>query len=1133
MKLIVSLLLICGLQAGAHANAQSITLHMKRAKLQTVFKELWTQSGYDFVYDKNLLKQAADADISVSNVSLETALEACFAAQPLTWEIKNKLIIVKRKETTAITAPQDIDVRGRVLDDKGDPLAGASIKSKSSGATVTTGTDGSFVLNNIDPRDQLEISYVGYKTVTVTAKSDLGSIRLTLANAKLDEVVVVAYGTQKKQGLTGAISSVNTEQLGKQQITSVTQGLQGLTAGVLVLNSSGQPGTAPVIRVRGVSSINASSSPLLVVDGIPYDGNINTINPADVETMSVLKDASAASLYGSRAANGVIMITTRKGKAGQEPVINLTASYGVSARAIKEYEYVSAENYMKLAWEAQKNFAQSSGIAAAGKYASDNLITGNSYGLKYNPYNMANPIDTNGNLVAGAGLLWNTDWEREARSSSIARKNVGISFAGGNEKYRYYISGNYLDQDGVVLRSNYRRFTTRFNGDANLKSWLRVGINTTIASNNDNTPRQSGGPYSNAVQFSRLVSSIYPLYRRDAAGQLVYDAAGKPIYDYGSGVTGQTINASRPTAAAANSNAISTLMLDKNTGSGLQTSLNAFGEIIFTPHLKFRSNIGADRFYNETLGYTNPLYGDAAPVKGRVRRDQTFTSSWTWNNMFTWDRSYGDHTFGAMASMEAYDLRVRTTAVGTTGFPVPGLEEVSAGATKETTESNTLRNRLTSYLGRLTYGYNNRYFFEGTIRTDGSTRWHKDKRWGMFYAIGGSWVVSNEAFMKNQTIFDQLKLRASYGELGNQALSDYFPYLTVYTTGYNDLSFPGIYNAAIGNNDLSWEKLGTWNVGLDMAFLKNRIDLSIEYYYKNTFDLIFTKPKAGSTGVQGIIDNIGKLRNTGIELIINSRNIVTRNFKWNTSFNLTTVKNTIAALPQQFIISGNKRLEVGRSYNEFWIYEWAGVNPDNGKPQWYADDPNNPGKSIVVNQLGAAGGLPAARRSYQGSSIPKITGGFYNSFTLQNFDLSFLFNYAFGGKVLDTDYIRLMHGFSRLGASLSTDIMSRWQKPGDITDVPKLSFATNEWDGNPSTRNLFSGDYIRLRNVTLGYTLPASALRLSNNVVKSLRIFAQADNYFTWTRLKKGTDPELSIDGATSNSSSAFKTISVGITAGF
>lgn len=1029
----------------------------------------------------------------------------------------------------AITAmAQERTITGTVTSkEDGLPIPGVTIKAVNGSGGAQTDGNGKYSIKVTPSTNSLQFSYLAYISTTLNLPAS-GVLNVSLspeANTLQDvNIVQVAYGTQRKQDVVGSLTTVSATQLQKQQVTSVTQGLQGLATGVLVINGSGQPGTNPTIRIRGVASVNASAEPLIVLDGLAYSGSINSIGPNDVESMTVLKDAAATSLYGSRAANGVILITTKRGKNG-EAAINAYANYGVSSRAVDEYKYVSSEDYMKLAWEAQKNYATSLGIANPGQYASTNLITGtaNTYGLKYNPYNVANPIDANGNLVPGASLLWDTDWAKEGSNSAIRRKNVGLNIQGGSDKFRYFLSTDYLDQDGAVKNSNYNRLTTRFNGDANLRSWLKVGLNSSLAASKNNSPSQSGSAFSNAVQFARIVSSIYPLYRRDNNGGLVLDATGAPIYDFGGSVSGQAFNSGRP--AAANTNAIALQQLDKNTSEAIQSSLNAYTEVLFTDYLKFRSNVGINRNIGSTLVYANPLLGDAAPVGGRVTRGRNLLTDWTWNNMLSFDKSFGKHRLGAIASTEAYDYKSETLSAGTTGFPAPGLYEVSPGSTKETASSGTVRRRIESYFARATYNYDSKYFLEGSIRRDGSTRFASDKRWGTFYSVGGSYVISNESFMANQKVFDYLKLRASYGEIGNEGLTSSFPYINSFSTGYNDITNPGVYLTTLGNPDITWEKQGTFNVGLDFAVLKNRISASIEYYNKNTFDLLFSRPLPNSSGFTAIDDNVGKIKNQGFEFTIDSKNL-TGAFKWSTNLNIATLKNRITALPQNFIISGTKRLEVGVPLYDFYTYEWAGVNPDNGKPQWYADDPNNPGGTIIVNAIATA------RRSLQGSALPKVTGGLTNTFEYKGFDLSALFNFSLGGKILDSDYISLMHGFSNVGAALSTDILNRWTTPGQVTDVPALKFGNSDY-GSASTRHLFSGDYLRLRNVTFGYTLPKSVIEKTKNVVKSMRFYVQGDNFWTLSKLKQGADPETSIDGVTSQSSATFKTFTFGLNVGF
>lgn len=1026
-----------------------------------------------------------------------------------------------------LLAQQNRTITGRVVDSKGNGIANVTVMVKGNASGTTTTLDGTFSLTIPSGANALVVSSVGFQNtdVPITNQSNI-TITLSGANASLDEVVVVAYGQQQKKAITGSVSTVSADRIARQQVVSPTQALQGLATGVLVINTTGQPGENPTIRIRGIGSVNASASPLIVVDGVPFSGNINTIPPNDIESMNVLKDATATALYGSRAANGVILITTKSGSRGKEPSINVYSSYGQSSRAVNEYPYVSVEDYMKLAWETQKNYAIDNNIANPGQYATDNVITG-SNGLNYNPYSVAKPIDANGNLVAGATLLWNTDWTKEVSNSDISRKNIGIGIRGGSDKFRYYMSSDYLNQDGYIINSNYKRVSATLKGDADLRSWFTVGLKTSIASTKQNYPSQAGSAFVNAVQWGRIISSIYPLYQRDQNGALKLDASGNPMYDFGADVAGQTVNQNRPVAKT--TNAVGLQMLDKVLNNGLQSSINASADVKFTNFLKFKTIFGVDRYGYDVTLYNNPLYGDAASIKGRVTKEKDLTTSYTWNNMLDYQQKFGNHSIGAMVSSEAYDYKYEYFRAAKTGFPTPGLYELNPGSTLESENSYTDRTRIVSYLGRVTYNYANKYFIEGTVRKDGSSRFIADKRWGTFYAIGGSWAVSDENFMKGVNFLNLLKLRGSYGEVGNNALTSYFPYLSLFSASYPDLTNPGVYLTGLGNPSLTWEKLGTYNVGLDFALFKNRLTGSVEYYSKNTFDLLFDRPIPPSTGVTSITENIGKLKNSGIEVTLNSINYSTKSFTWETNFNFATLKNELTKLPQETIISGSFKQQVGLSLNTFFIYEWAGVNPANGLPQWYKDEVDAAGKptgkKLIVNKL-----ADGATRYVQGSALPKYIGGLTNSFRYKDFDLSFLFNYAFGAKILDADYIGLMNGFSTPGYQLHTDILNRWQKAGDITDVPRLKFGQNDY-GNPSTRHLFSGDYIRLRNLTVGYTLPTSVVN-RQNVLKSFRFYIQADNYFTWSKAKQGLDPEQNITGTSGQRSSAYKTISVGVNVG-
>lgn len=1027
---------------------------------------------------------------------------------------------------------QNQTVTGKILDEKGQPVANATVSVRGKAIATVTSATGEFTLSIPADAAALEVSALGYGLKEVDIRKDKNvTVTLLTSDNSLGEVVVVAYGQQQKKALTGSVSVVSADKIERQQVTSVGQALQGLAPGVMVINSTGQPGENPVIRIRGVGSVEAVADPLLVVDGVPYYGNLNSINPNDIESMNVLKDASSAALYGSRAANGVILITTKKGKRGKDASISVYGTYGVSSRATKEYPFVNGQQYMELAWEAIRNKAAAAGIANPEQFATDNLIEGDD-GVQYNPYNVAKPIGTDGKLVAGAQQLWNTDWAKEVQNNTIARKNVGVNISGGSDNFRYFLSSDYLDQDGYVIKSKFKRISTRFNGDANLKKWLTVGMNLAVSSSNQNYPDQGGSAFRNAVQFGRIMSSIYPLYMRDANGALILDAKGQPQYDFGFDDGQFTVNTSRPVANG--TNAVAIQMLDKNLNDRLQTSMNTYGEIKFTNHLKFKSTFGIDRYTYENSTYQNPNQGDAALVSGRLAKESDRTTSWTWNNMLNYQQTFGDHSIGAMASYEAFDYKYKFLIAQKTGFPLPDLDEnVGAGGTFEDANSYLNQERLISYLGRVTYNFRNKYFIEGTVRRDGSTRFAPAERWGTFYSVGGSWSISDEAFMRDITAINQLKLRASYGELGNNNLGSarFFPYLSAYQTGYNDIDYSGYYIPTFADPTITWEKSGSFNVGLDFAILKNRLSGSIDYYYKNTFDLLGNIELAPSTGISGgIKSNIGRIANSGVELNLNSVNLTRKNFTWETNLNFGINKNRIKEQSKPFVIDGSFRREVGISLNSFYIYDWAGVDPQTGDGLWWADEVVNgtaTGKRITVNAISNA-----TRYSGFGSSLPKVTGGMTNTFRYKAFDFSFLINFALGGKILDQDYIGLMHGDPATGTQLSADILRRWTTPGQVTDVPRLKIGFRDY-ASPSTRHLVSGDYARLRNVTLGYTLPGS-IAGKQDVVKSLRIYVQADNFVTWTKANiKGLDPEVNLNGTTGQRSTPFKTATIGLSVGF
>lgn len=1016
-------------------------------------------------------------------------------------------------------------ITGRVLDQKGDPVANASVAIKGGAAGTATDDQGQFSIV-ADRSATLVITAVGFAPANVSSDLNNPIIHLTSSSRSLDEVVVVAYGTQKRSEVTAAISTVSAATIKDQQITTVGQALQGTATGVLVVNSNGQPGENPDIRIRGIASILASAEPLIVVDGVVFNGNLNMINPNDIQTISIAKDATASALYGSRAANGVIIITTKSGRKNSEPAITLSGVYGLSSRAVPDYPYLNTQQHFELGWEGLRNVYADAGATNAEQLATNNLVKN---GFHYNPYgpSFATPVGTDGKLQAGAVPLWNDDWTKALTNKNAARRDVNLGIGGGSEKSRYYFSAGYLNQESYIKKSNYERITTRFNYTTDLKDWVSIGANASITSSKQNYPTQGDGTYSDAIQYERELSSVFPIYEHDENGELIKDAFGNPVYDYGKPVPGRKVNVNRPVLQP--SNLVATLALDDWNFKRLLTDLNVFGRINFTKNLFFKSTFGINRYSLDELHYENKDFGDAASVGGRVNRTQDLTTAWTWNNMLGYDQHFGEHHIDAMVSYEAYRNDFEDLYGSKTNFAFAGQEQPNNASTNESFGGYTSSSTLVSYLGRFKYDYASKYFAEVTVRNDASSIFAPGYRNGWFPAVGLSWLASEEAFLKNNKSVSLLKVRASYGALGNNDLFDLFPYLARFGTGFNQLTEPGVYLLNLANTSIQWERQLTTNVGVDFGFFNNRLTGSLDVFDKSSKKLLYQQPLPPSIGFSVYNTNIGKVQNRGVELNLDYNLVQGRRFNMDVLFNISYIENKIVSLlPGADTAAARRKFRrvVGKSIYEFYLPEWAGVDPTNGTPQWYTDEldgSGNPtGKRIKTGDYSEA--LNSQR--WFGSGLPKVTGGLTTKLRYLGFDLNVLFNYAFGGKYYDGNYSNLMHGlFSGFGQQMHADELKRWQKPGDITNVPRMD--PNDPDQNQqSTRFLYSGDYVRLRNVTLGYTFTLGA---NQKVFKNIRVYAMADNFLTWDKLPKGSDPESSLDGDASSFAFPLKSVSAGI----
>ncbi|SDI56563.1 SusC/RagA family TonB-linked outer membrane protein [Chryseobacterium jejuense] len=942
----------------------------------------------------------------------------------------------------------------------------------------------------------------------------------TLKEKEIDEVVVVAYGKAKRNSYTGSVATISSDKINNRPVTNVTKALEGQVPGIQVTGASGQPGATSTIRIRGVGSVSASSEPLYVVDGIPFDGNINAISPNDIESISVLKDATASALYGSRGANGIIIITTKSGKKG-EARVNLNISQGFSGRAVKDYEQVNTDQYFQLYWEAMRNGYQSGSISAqqAAQMATDNIISN----LGVNPYgaNYTKPVGTDGKLLPGARPLWNDDW-RDILQRVASRNQVDLDISGGSEKSNYFFSLGYLDDKGMAIESGFKRYNTRLKLNSEVKSWLNVGVNLSYTNSIQEAPSSSDSKASNVIQAARVVPSFYPYYERNPDGSYVLDPEGNKVYDFGK---------YRPAVALPNQNLAASLPLDKNENKIDNFSGKGFMELTFLPELKFRSSFSVDMVNYNQHYYTNPLLGQSKETGGSVSKLNSRTLSYTTSNILTYDKRFGKHHINVLAGHEFYKYDYQVISGSRQGFSLPNYYEPDAASLLVNFGGNSDKLSLLSFLGKVEYDFDNKYFLSASTRADSSSRFAKENRWGTFWSVGGSWKLSNEEFIKNLNFFNQLTLRASYGGQGNDKLlkPNYEPLYYAYPELYRDYALagePGKTLEKVGTPNLKWETNLNLNLGLEFAILNNRIKGNVEYFERKSKDLLFNVPVAPSLGISDYPANVGTIKNSGFEFSLFTTPIKTSDFQWNVDINLSTLTNKITKLPKgPLAVGSTKQLNEGGSVYDFFIQEWVGVDPSNGKPLWKTITKDANGNPVE----GTTSEYAKATKILQGSALPKLTGGVSTSMTYKNFDFSALLTFKIGGKILDTDYTSLLHSGNSGGRAWGVEMLNRWTPENPYTDVPALNTKTNNWN-SMSTRFLYSGTYARLKNVSLGYTLPSDYFETIG--LKKFRIYVQAENLLTFYK-HKGMDPEQALDGTTYYRYPAMRTITFGLQATF
>ena len=1039
-------------------------------------------------------------------------------------------------------------VTGTVLDNEGHPVVGATVKVQGTKIVVVTDENGKFSLSSVPANAKhLDISYLGMKP---TSANIAANVRVTMQPSEtlLDEAIVVAYGTAKKSSFTGSAAQVKGEKIEQRVTSNVANALTGQLSGVQTFSGSGAPGSTPTIRVRGFGSMSASNNPLYIVDGVPYDGLISSLNPADIESMSVLKDAAANAIYGARGANGVVVITTKQGRS-QDAVVTVDAKWGSNRRAIPNYDVISSPaEYYETAYKALYNSQAYNGKSAAEAYAyaNKNLLDAANGGLGYQIYSVPagqNLIGTNFKLNPNATLGYSDgefyytpdDWYEEFFGKGNLRQEYNVNVSGRSDRMSYYASVGYVDDSGLVNNSSFRRYSGRGKVDYQAKKWLKIGTNMDFSeSTNKGNGSSSAGSSANLFDLTNMIAPIYPLYVRNIDGTIrMNEPTGTPLYDNGANTT----NAKRPYQGNARPGAI----IDNDRNTLISSTLNGkwYADITPVEGLKLSAVISVSDVNQRSSSLSSRWGSSNATEDGSVSVGHTHQTGVNQQYLASYIHTFGGvHNIDLLAGYEQYKLRVQSLSGYNDHLFNPFIGELNnAGGFSNQSNGSSQGHYMTEgILSRVQYNYLEKYFLSASYRRDASSRFHKDSRWGNFGSIGGAWLLSKEDFMAStRNWIDLLKLKASWGVQGNDNLGNDYPYMDQYSWSYSETT--GEYSKILaykGNKDITWETSYAFNIGAEFELFKGRLSGGIEFYNRKTVDMLYNQPTPLSSGIlTGFIPtNIGSMVNRGVEVDLYGVLVRTKNFSWDVNFNLSHNYNKVLELSDDvketgITSSGRIIRENGSLYNSY-LKRYAGVDPETGLAQYYVD-PDNGDWSLTTN-------YETAQKSDLGSTLPKIYGGFGTSLHFYGFDFSVQMSYQLGGRAYDPSYQRLMHtgNTSNIGSNWHTDIRNAWTPENRYTDVPRLS-ASDACYQLDSDRFLMSSDYISFNNVTLGYTVPETLLKRFG--VNGLRLYVTGDNLGVIST-RKGFDPRNMYGAGSSLSTgnagyTAMRNISGGLTLTF
>ena len=987
----------------------------------------------------------------------------------------------------------------------------------------------------------LVISFIGMQSQEVKIKPNV-KVVLTSDSEQLEEVMVVAYGTAKKSAFTGSAATIKNEKITSRQTSNVTNALAGQVAGVQTTSSTGQPGKDATVRIRGIGSISASNTPLYVVDGVPYDGEISAISTSDIESMTVLKDAASNALYGARGANGVILITTKRGKTGDARV-TFDAKWGVNKRGIPSYETVSdLGKFYEMAYSAiynadLKGYAAAGDLTSANAYANKTMLS-SSY-LGYQVFTVPNGeqlIGMDGKLNPNATLGYSDgtyyykpdNWSDELFENNL-RQEYNLSVSGANDKMNYYMSAGYLDDQGIVPNSGFQRYSARLKADYQVKPWLKMSGNISFTHyDSREQDTESGTSNANAFYAANIMGAIYPMYIRDAEGNIMIDNRGFQRYDYGSDTNFQRKN------VIPNANPLASYMLDLMKYSGDVVSGKWSADIDIWGGIKAKINIGIDANNVRSTDLVNPFYGQFSETSGvggivSVSTQRTFSTNQQY--LLTYNKTFNHiHNLDVLAGHENYNYKYQYLYGSREKIYNPNLPELNNGIMNQSNASYSQSYATEGWLFRVQYDYDGKYFGSASYRRDGSSAFHPDNRWGNFWSVGAGWLMNKESFLENQNWIDMLKFKISYGLQGNDNLlymngyRNYQPYMDQYTLTNNNSDFATTLYYK-GNQDITWETSHSFNTGFDFAFWKGKLSGSIEYFSRKTTDMLYFKPVASSMGYSRFPENVGSMINRGVELDLNSNIFDTKDLTWDINFNLTHFKNKVLELAPELngqLIDGSRIYREGESMYQLYLPKYAGVDPETGESLWALTEPNEKGETTTTSYSEAS-----SHRFMTGDILPKVYGGFGTSLTFKGFDFSIAFAYQLGGRILDYTYQSLMSTDAQ-GSAWHVDMLNAWTPENKNTNVPRMN-VNDIYVSYSSDRWLTSSNYLSLQNITFGYTLPKNWTRKLQ--VEGVRLYFVADNVALLTA-RKGLDPRQGYV-ASDNVYSPIRTISGGISLNF